>query len=152
MPKRNANEKSVNGRSDKFKVDKTYIPPGRVVETKLFVNPSVFEYAVTLGFWSLIGLLSQPKLFSAIIPVNSTIYRNVYGDRNPFINVIFGFITINLGLTAVVAVMGINADIPMPDLIKWMILTPFFGFSVVQPFVKICYKRKQLVQDNDPIG
>jgi hypothetical protein len=66
--------------------------------------------------------------------------------------VIFGFVTVNLGLTAVVAFMGIDADIPIQDLIKWLTLTPFFGFTVVQPFVKICYRKKQQLQENDPIG
>jgi hypothetical protein len=121
-----------------------------VTEKKLFINPSSLEYSITIGFWSILLVLSNPGLFISLI--SSSLFTKVYGDGNPFANVIFGFLTVNFGLTAVVAYMGVDADIPFQDLIKWLVLTPFFGFTVVQPFVKICYRRKQELEADDPIG
>jgi hypothetical protein len=74
------------------------------------------------------------------------------GSRLAFRNSVYAIGAVNIGLSVAVFAMGITKRFPMEPLMKWVLVTLFFGFLTAGRMVKIAFRYEQKVSKEDIIG
>jgi hypothetical protein len=82
----------------------------------------------------------------------SKVIDTLAGSRMAFRNSVYAIGAVNIGLSLAVFAMGMNKGFPMDPLLKWVLVTLFFGFLTAGRMVKIAFKYEQKVRKEDVIG
>ncbi len=109
----------------------------------------MIEYILTFIYWSVLLFFTQTHLLP---PVILDVIVKVFDSEDAAASILIALFSINIGLACVVFGMGIYAEFPMDALIKWTILTPYFGFLSAGRMIKIAAKRRIKLDQDDPIG
>jgi hypothetical protein len=105
---------------------------------RLFVMPSLREWALVCAFWIVLCLLMYSDRLG---PIGNWI-DVIAGSRRAFQNTIIAMGAVNVALSVAILGIGIYTDFPIHSLMKWVLLTLFFGFHSTRTMIKIAYKYK----------
>lgn len=130
------------------KVDKSYIPPGRINEDdiKYFV-PSVLGMSLTALWYAFIiqlylstensGLFGSLRLAVGHVALN---------------NISLAFICINSAMGLATLAFSVWASFPQKYIVGYPLLTLFGGFMIMGPVVKLAFKHHEIMERKSVIG
>lgn len=123
-----------------LKIDKTYVPPGREPINKIEnYRPSYFQLALNTLWWSMLYQFAySPNLIGW-----AEHFRLAIGGQDAAVNLFLGNLAINGVFTFAIGFLGLWAEFEALDLILYIFMAMFGGFSTVGPVVKLAFRNNQ---------